>query len=173
MELHFLPPELRRLDEAPTEVLLCGVFSDERPPKGIAGLVSWRLAGRLDRLLETGFLTGALGEVALIPGRPRLRADKVLIFGLGPRASFDEHVFDSVARHQLKALVDLCTRSAVVELPGRHVEALTPEMAADRFLAEAAGYDGAFDSFVLVERPPAQRRVTQHMIKEKRRVRRW
>lgn len=173
MELHFLPPELRRLDETPTEVILCGFFSDERPARGVAGLVNWRLAGRIDRLIESGFLTGTLGEVTLVPGRPRLRADKVLLFGLGPRAAFDEQVFDQVARKQLKTLVDLCTRAAIIELPGRHDEALAPETAADRFLAAAAEHDGAFDTFVIVEQPPAQRRVTQHMIEERRRVRRW
>lgn len=79
MELHFVAPELRRLDEIPTEVLACSLFSDTLPPRGIAGLVSWRLAGRVERLLEGGFLTGQAGEVLLLPGRPRLTADKVLL----------------------------------------------------------------------------------------------
>ncbi len=173
MELHFVAPALRRLDEVPTEVLACGVFADARPPRGVAGLVSWRLAGRVDRLLAGGFLTGQQGEVMLLPGRPRLVADKVLLFGLGPRTSFDREVFDQVTAHLLRALVDLCIRSAVVELPGRQDDALTPEEAADRFLAAAARHDDAFDAFVLVEPLAAQRRVNQHMIEEKRRIRRF
>lgn len=172
MELLFVPPLLRRLDEVPIEALLCGVFAGERPPRGVAGLVNWRLAGRVDRLVESGFLTGDLGEVMLLPGRPSVAADKVLLFGLGPRETFDEGVFDAVVRRQLRALVDLCARSAVVELPGRHDDALSPESSADRFLAAAAEHDGAFDAFTLVERPQAQRRVTQHMIEQRRRVRR-
>jgi hypothetical protein len=173
MELQFLSPELRRLDEAPGEVLACCLFADERPPRGVAGLVDWRLAGRVSRLLQTGFLTGEVGEVLLVPGRPRLVSDKVLLFGLGPRAEFDEQVFDRVARRILGALVDLCTRSAIVELPGRHADALSPEEAADRFLACAAELDGAFDACILIEPPAAQKRINQHMIEEKRRVRRW
>ena len=135
--------------------------------------MSWRLAGRVERLLEAGYLSGDRGEVMLIPGRPRLLADKVLLFGLGPRDAFDQEAFEQVARHMLRALIDLCTRSAIVELPGRHDDALSPEAAADRFLAAAAEYDGAFDSFVLIERSLDQKRVTQHMIEERRRVRRW
>lgn len=172
MELHFVPPELRRLDETPTEVLVCHLFADERPPRGVAGLLNWRLSGKLDRLIEAGFVKGALGEVLLLPGRPRLSADKVLLFGLGPRQRFDDEAYGRVAKHVLSALVDLCVRTAVVELPGRHVDALSPEEAADRFLALSAERDGAFDAFVLVERPADQKRVTQHMIEERRRVRR-
>jgi hypothetical protein len=171
MELRFVTPDLRGLDATPTEVLACGVYADQRPPHGVAGLVNWRLAGRVDRLLEGGFLTGDLGEVLLLPGRPRLFADKVLLFGLGPRGDFGEGPFDRVAQQMLRAFAGLCTRSAVVELPGRHDDALSPEKAADRFLASAAADHGLFDAFTLVERPAAQKRITQHMIEERRRVR--
>lgn len=173
MELHFVAPELRRLDEFPSEVLACCLYADERPLRGVAGLVSWRLAGRLDQLIEGGFLTGDLGEVLLLPGRPRLVADKVLLFGMGERRSFTEAAFEQVVGRMLRSLVDLCVRSALVELPGRHDDALAPEQAADQFLAAAAGYHGAFDAFLLLERPAAQRRINQHMIEERRRVRRW
>jgi hypothetical protein len=172
MELHFVAPELRRLDELTTEALACCLYSDALPPRGVVGLLSWRLAGRIERLLEGGFLTGQAGEVLLLSGRPRLTADKVLLFGLGPRASFDEVAFERVAERVLDALAGLCIRSAVIELPGRHDDALAPEQAADRFLACAARHGDAFDAFVLVERPAAQRHIHQHMIEERRRIRR-
>lgn len=173
MELHFVSPELRRLDELPTEALACGLYHDALPPRGVAGLVSWRLAGRIDRLLEDGFLSGRAGEVLMIPGRPRLSADKVLLFGLGSRASFDEYAFDQVTERLLRTLIELCIRSAVIELPGRFDASLAPELAADRFLASAAQHDDAFDSFILVEEPAAQRRIHLHMIEERRRIRRF
>lgn len=172
MELRFLNPDLRPLDGHPTEVLVGNLFENERPPRGVAGLVNWRLGGRVDGLLESGFLTGARGEVLLLPGRPRLEADKVLLFGLGERAGFDDAAFDLVAAKLLDTLLGLCVRSAVVELPGRHDEALAPERAADRFLAAVAAHGGAFDSFVLVDGVEAQRRIQHHMVEERRRVRR-
>ncbi|MCS6900991.1 MAG: M17 family peptidase N-terminal domain-containing protein [Myxococcales bacterium] len=172
MELHFVTPELRRLDELPTEALACCLHSDILPPRGVAGLLSWRFAGRIERLLEAGFLTGQAGEVLLLSGRPRLTADKVLLFGLGLRSSFDEAAFDRVVEHILDTLSGLCIRSAVLELPGRPSDALPPEQAADRFLACVARHGDAFDSFVLVEPPIAQRRIDQHMIEERRRIRR-
>ena len=44
MDIRFLPPELRRLDEANVELCACTLWSDERPLHGFAGLA--RLAAR-------------------------------------------------------------------------------------------------------------------------------
>src|SRR5262249_17344054 len=79
-ELRFVPPELARLDEIDCEVLACTVWSDVRPSHGLAGLCDWRLGGRLSDLERRGLVTGALGEVVLVPGKPRLTFDKLLVF---------------------------------------------------------------------------------------------
>jgi hypothetical protein len=171
MELRFVPPELRRLDDVGTEVVACGFFSDERPPRGTAGLIDWRLAGRLSRLLMRGLIAGSVGEVVMVPVRPKLPFDKALLFGLGERAKFDEVVYRVVVAKLLETMVGLSARSAVVELPGRHVGALAAEHAADILLEAAAGRP-EHDVWTLVEPTEDQRRVTAHMIEERRRVRR-
>ena len=45
MDVGCVPPDLRQLDAREAELLICGVFSDERPLHGVAGLVGWRLSG--------------------------------------------------------------------------------------------------------------------------------
>src|SRR5262249_6798166 len=72
VELRFVTPELRRLDEVGSEVLAFGVFSDERPPHGTAGLVDWRLSGQVSRLMRQAFVTGKRSEVVMLPLRPKL-----------------------------------------------------------------------------------------------------
>ncbi|MBN1610013.1 MAG: leucyl aminopeptidase [Polyangiaceae bacterium] len=167
MELRFTAPRLERLDQAGTEVLLACVASDERPPHGVAGLVDWRLAGRVSRLLATGFATGAVGEVVLIPGRPKLTFEKVLLFGTGPTGQFTEHVFRVVAERMLVTLEGLKTRNAVVELPGRHMEAIAPERAAE-LLLEAARGRPEHDVWTLAEPVEAQRTIAQHVVQQRR-----
>ncbi len=171
MDLRFTTPDLAALDRIGTEILVCGLAQDERPPRGVTGLVDWRLAGRLSRLVQRGFATGALGEVVLVPGKPKLPFDKVLLFGLGARQSFDESTFRSVVDHILSALLDLRARTAVVELPGRHFDALPAERAAD-ILLERVGASRDHDVWTLIEPADAQKSVTQHMIQERRRIRR-
>ena len=63
-------------------------FADERPLRGAAGLCDWRLCGKLSQVLQRGRVTGALGEVTLVPGRPRLPFDKLLLVGCGPGGDF-------------------------------------------------------------------------------------
>jgi hypothetical protein len=171
MDLRFTTPELAALDQIGTEILVAGIAREERPPRGVTGLVDWRLAGRISRLLLRGFLTGALGEVLLIPGRPRLPFDKIVLFGLGNQAEFEEAIFRSVLERIIATLGGLKVRTAVVELPGRHFDALPAERATD-ILLETVGQSREHDVWTLVEPAEAQRAITQHMIRERRRVRR-
>jgi hypothetical protein len=170
MDLRYITPQLRRLDLAGTEVLVACLIEGERPPHGVAGLVDWRLAGRVSRLVLDGFATGTVGEVVLVPGKPKLPFDKVLFFGVGPLEDFSERVFRTVVEKMLRTLEGLRARTAVVELPGRHADAIAPERAAD-ILLESAGGKQEHDVWTLVESSAAQRAITQHMIQERRRVR--
>ncbi len=170
MDLRFTLPSLRKLDLSGTEVLVGALASDERPPQGIAGLLDFRLAGRISRLLAAGFAGGSVGEVLLVPGRPKLPFDKLLFFGIGRRSDFCEPVFRAVLDKVLTTLEGLRARTAVVELPGRHFDGISAERAAD-ILLEVAGARAEHDVWTLVEPPDAQRAITQHTILERRRVR--
>ncbi|HEX2730415.1 MAG TPA: M17 family peptidase N-terminal domain-containing protein [Polyangiaceae bacterium] len=170
MDLRFTTPDLRALDQLGTEILVCGLASDEQPPQGVAGLVDWRLAGKISRLMIDGFATGQLGEKLLIGGKPKLPFDKVVLFGLGKKAEFEEALYRSVIQLVLSTLEGLRARAAVVELPGRHFGALPPERAAD-ILLESVGSSREHDVWTLIEPVDAQRSITQRMIQERRRVR--
>ena len=172
MELLFVSPELSELDMLESEVLACALWEDVRPAMGVAGLCDWRLGGRLSSLLRTGELSGRMGEVMIVPGRPRLSFDKIALFGCGPRGDFDEGRFREVMRHMLETIDGLGTRVAVVQLPGRQGDVIRPERGADMLL-EAVAHDAARrgDVWTLVEPTEARRRIQQHMVEERRRIR--
>ncbi len=171
MDIRFTTPDLRALDQIGTEILVASLAEDERPPHGVAGLVDWRLAGRVSRLMKRGFATGRLGEVVMVPAKPRLPFEKVLLFGVGRKPEFEDAVFRSVVQRMLGTLADLRVRSAVVELPGRHFEAIAADRAAD-ILLESAGPSRDHDVWTLVETADSQKHITRHMIQERRRIRR-
>ncbi|MEM6786281.1 MAG: M17 family peptidase N-terminal domain-containing protein [Myxococcota bacterium] len=172
MELHFVEPELSRLDTLESEVIACTLWRDQRPCDGVAGLCDWRLNGTISGLLRTGFATGRQGEVVMVPGRPRLTFDKVLIFGAGPLGGFDDMRFRSVMRLMLDTIADLRSRIAVVQLPGRQNDLIRPERAADMLL-ETVARDARRrdDVWTLVEPKAARRRIQQQMVEERRRIR--
>lgn len=158
MELRFVAPDLRQLDALSGEVVCCGVWEDERPMVGLAGLLDWRLAGRLSALLRQGFVTGAAGEVVMMPVRPKLPFEKVILFGLGARGAFDDERATRATRRLIEALDGLEIRRAVVELPGRADGAISPERAADIVRSSAEG-DDAQDTWWLVEDARAEAAV--------------
>jgi hypothetical protein len=171
MELRFVPPDLRRLDETGAELLACTIWSDERPLRGLAGLLDWRLSARLSSLAKSGFLTGALGEVLMIPGKPKLPFEKMLVFGAGAKAAFDDAAFRAIVVHMSRAFERLHVRKAVVELPGRAADAIAPERATELVL-DAVGESTSHDAWWLVDDPSVVPRIQQRAQDERRRTRR-
>lgn len=168
MDFRFVPPELGKLDDVSAELVACSIWQDERPLTGLAGLLDWRLAGRLSKLARESFLAGQLGEVLFLPGRPRLPFDKVLVLGLGPRASFGDEPFREAVKRLVKTLDGLHVRRAVVELPGRGDDAVTPERAAELVLEQVERLPD-HDGWVLVEPAETQKRIAQRAQDERRR----
>jgi hypothetical protein len=170
MDLRFLPAEPRRLDEANVELCACTVWSDERPMRGLAGLLDWRLGGRLSALLRSGFLRGELGESLIVPGKPHVPFEKVLVMGLGRRAGFDDEAFKAAVLRLARTFEGLRVRRAVLELPGRASDAIDPERAIT-FTLDALGSSAEHDVWWLIDTPAAQRRAEQRAADERRRVR--
>ncbi|MBM4358870.1 MAG: leucyl aminopeptidase [Deltaproteobacteria bacterium] len=171
MRLQFVAPLLHELDAVEAEALACVVWEDELPMPGLVGLCDWRFAGRLSRLRIDRFLTGRIDEVVLVPGRPLFGFDKLLLLGGGARKDFDEKRFELIIDRMLTVLDDLDCRSIVAELPGRHADWITAERAADRLLEALLGPRARQSAWTLVEDPEARRRIEQHMVEERRRLR--
>jgi len=171
MELRFVHPSLTHLDDLDSEVLICSVWSDTRPSHGVAGLCDFRLGGWISHLERQGCITGELGETVLLPGKPRLAFEKLVMFGAGPRATFDERVLETLVERILRAADDLGARAVVLELPGRHDNLVSPERAADILLA-TVGREREYDVWTLVETAEGRQRVMELTIEERRRMRR-
>lgn len=169
VELGWLERDLRALDRASGDVLVGGLFDDERPPRGALGLFDWRADGKLSQLCLSGFLSGARGERFLYPVRPRLAFDLLLVIGLGPRGELDEAVFRDATAAALDALSGLKARRAVIDLPGRHAGALAAPRALE-LLNEVLG-DGprALESLVVIDDREAQRAVEATRVTRARR----
>jgi hypothetical protein len=169
VEFRFVAPELHRLDETPAEVIACAMWSDERPMRGLVGLLDWRLAGRVSRLAREKFTKGDVGDVLCVQGRPRLPYEKVIVIGAGERAKFDEDAFRTAVGTLIRTLEGLNVQRAVVELPGRGGDRIPPERAAEIVL-DAVRDSEAHDAWWLVERPEAQAKIAARAAEERRRA---
>lgn len=114
------------IERVASDAAVVSLFEGDRPLRGEAGRVDWRLCGALSRLLARGVMTGAVGDAALLPSFGRLRASRVLVLGLGDSTGFGTVDAKAFARDAVLRLGRLGTGSVALGLPG-HWLGLAPE----------------------------------------------
>lgn len=90
------------LDEISSQLSLVTAFQDVRPLKGRAGLVDWRLNGRLSKFMREQKFKGEKGEALLMPSRGRIDSSELMILGLGKKSE----IHDPEVPHLLTLIVE-------------------------------------------------------------------
>jgi len=125
----FLPVDLHRWDRSPGgDVLVVPIWSDIRPLRGPAGLLDWRLCGKISQMIREGRVSGAAGEKLLVvTGRVPWR--RVLAIGVGSSDSFDAATCRMTLDRTLDATHGIGAQSLAIALPGRDVDLVKPDVA--------------------------------------------
>ncbi len=76
------------LERSKVDLAVAGFFSDELPLRGGAGRIDWRLCGLVSYQILEGRIRGESGEALLVPVSGQLRANKVMLLGLGTRSEY-------------------------------------------------------------------------------------
>lgn len=152
----FVAASTDSLDELQTELIVLPFFSDERPLSGAAGLIDWRLCGALSRKLMAGYLDGHFGEKGMVAGPPKLRAEGLLLFGLGPSSAFDRRVAERACALVTDALGQSKVTTAAVALPGRSL-GLVPALQAMQLWLSVGPDDETLEEISIIERAEEHR----------------
>ena len=102
---------------APAATLMLLVPRDERPLRGDAGRVDWRLCGRISELLLSEFTRGDFGEATLLPAGPLLPAERILLFGVGDARALQSHGVWRCLRAAVPRLLAIGTRDLSIAFP--------------------------------------------------------
>lgn len=146
--------DLARWDgEGRGELLAVHIWEDVRPLRGAAGLLDWRLCGKLSGLIQSGRLGGAEGEQLLLPTGGRLPWRVAMVLGLGPRAGFSGARFRAAMSRLVTAARGLGVRELALAPPGRDVDALPARRALDLVLGELRAKEarGLFDRVTVID----------------------
>ena len=170
MDVKFVVPELKYLDEIVCEALAIPFFAEERPLKGALGLVDWRLCGLISHNMIRKHIQGSFKESILLSGRPRLSMEKVFLFGLGREADFNPKVLEEICGHILHTLTRAGVRTSAMVLPGRGTDRVEPGRAMDVFLRVAASHE-EHDVVIVVEPDSAQQQMAPVVERERRKAR--
>jgi hypothetical protein len=95
------------LDAIEAEVVVAGFFLEDRPLRGGAGRVDWRLCGRVSQMLLDRRISAELGSASLMAATPAFKAPRILLFGLGSRADFALTVAQDLMRDALERCLAL------------------------------------------------------------------
>lgn len=89
-------------DRMEGEVVAAFYFSDQRPLKGPAALLDWRLDDPLTRGLAAGSCSGKAGEQLLVRNNGKLGSDWVLFVGGGSWQGLGVETYRSLVEHLLR-----------------------------------------------------------------------
>jgi hypothetical protein len=170
MDVRFVLPDIELLDEIECEALAMPFYEDERPLRGVLGMLDWRLCGFVSRMIIRGRICGCLGEAVLLPGRPHLNVDKLFLFGQGLEEAWTEERARQTTERMLSALGLAAARTSVLALPGRETEGIAPARAMEIFLQVSKEHP-EHDEVIVVESEWGQKAMTSVLERQRRRDR--
>lgn len=99
------------------EAVCLFVRQEERPLKGAAGWVDWRMCGKLSRVLLDGFFEGLPLETLLLPSDGRLEVPRLFVFGCGPTAELTAGRLGECFAHAGRTISRAGLKRVAIELP--------------------------------------------------------
>ena len=109
------------LERSRADVVAVPVFSGERPLRGDAGRLDWRLCGKLSALVAEERLSGQPGDAVLIASFGGLSARLLLVLGGGARSDFDGRAFEALGREAARRAVLLNAKTLALRVAEEHV----------------------------------------------------
>ncbi|MCL2626994.1 MAG: hypothetical protein FWD46_09340 [Cystobacterineae bacterium] len=100
-----LTPSLQALDSLSGIDSLClWVRTDERPMRGLADFVDWRMCGYLSQLLKRAYFRGEAGEVLLLAGGEGIPCRRIFVLGLGGAREWKREAVERQVKETQKKL---------------------------------------------------------------------
>lgn len=161
----FLPVDLHRWDVGTGgDVLVVPIWGDVRPLRGAAGLLDWRLCGKISQMIREGRVSGSAGEkLLLVTGR--VPWQRVLGIGAGPSDIFGDGPCKATLDCALEAARGIGAKQVALAVPGRDLDLVKPERAM-RYLLEAVeksqtAHGAWLDRLTVIDVPVASKTMVE------------
>ncbi len=121
---------LGSIQEIASELIVVNLFQGVEQPGGATGAVDRALGGAITELIAAGDFRGKLGETAVLYPRGAIPARRVMVVGLGERASFNAQAVRRAAASAAQAAQRLGVRTFHTILHGAGAGGVPPAEAA-------------------------------------------
>lgn len=118
------------LQESNADTLVVNLFQGVTFPGGATGALDTALSGAIAELIEQGDLKGKLGEVVAVYPRGAINAKRVLVVGLGDRATFDLEAVRKASAAALRTASKLGAKHVATIVHGGGIGGLNASKAA-------------------------------------------
>lgn len=102
------------------QLFVSTLFEDERPPRGLCGLIDWHLNGRISKFLLDDVFRGEFGEKLLFDGSPRLPWSRYLLIGMGKKEEISPGKYTEISKIIISSILDLKWDPVCCQVPGFH-----------------------------------------------------
>jgi hypothetical protein len=99
------------------DILVAGITTDLRPPRGLAGKVDWYMGGFLSRQILGGKLDGRPGVMTMIAIQGKLLTPRLLLVGVGAAAAMTQEDAASHFRPVGDTVRELGLQKVALEIP--------------------------------------------------------
>jgi hypothetical protein len=89
---------LKTLNSEEKSLLVCGIYEDQRPLKGAAGILDWRLRGFISKFILNQKISGKNGELVYIPVQYQGLMRHVFLVGLGSKKNFSPDIQETTLK---------------------------------------------------------------------------
>ena len=125
-----VPVGLGDLDTLPGDGIGLFCWTDARPLAGVTALLDWRLCGALTAALQREVITGAWGDVLLMPSTPRLSRRRIFLFGLGDSREWHMSMLERARSHATDVMRAAGVAHVVLGAPAsRTIDDIEPSFA--------------------------------------------
>lgn len=101
------PRKIPVVEEIQADLLVTTYFQDLGSPKGATGMIDWRLNGFLSRSIVQKRITGAKGEITLVPLNQKFSSQRMILMGLGKWRDYTISELRSMLPALQKAVTDM------------------------------------------------------------------
>ncbi|MBI4734733.1 MAG: hypothetical protein HY766_01520 [candidate division NC10 bacterium] len=122
------------LEEIGADILMLFHLEDEPAPRGRLGRVDWILCGAVSRLRARGKFAGERGATALLSPNGKLKAEKVLVVGLGHQADLSMVALYRLSYQAAQTILHLGGTRVALEPPFRGFPGEAPTRIQQAFL---------------------------------------
>jgi leucyl aminopeptidase len=124
----------KKITEFTGDMVIVNLFEEVRRPAGATGSVDNMLDGMITDLIKKGELSGRLGETLIIHTFKKIKADRVMVIGLGKRQDFDIERIRKAAGFAFKSARQAHAKKIASIVHGAGIGGIDPEKAAQALI---------------------------------------